>query len=164
MSLTLANKICISVGGVILLAVLSSVAALLSSWHVGDLMHRAVSENLAAVLAAEELEIAVLEQRGFVSSYVLDGGNRKWLAELQKRERNFHEWLGRADETAHTPEERDILTKLEAVYRQYDAKRDEVVALYDRGEAVAAEKLLVNDVALLYNRAYELCEKFHCGQ
>ncbi len=160
MRLTLANKVSISVGGVIVLAVFSSVAALLSSWHVGDLMHRTVSENLPSVWAAEELEIAVLEQRGFVASYLLDGGNPKWLSELQKRERNLGNWLSKAHETAHTPEEREILGQLEEVYRQYDAKRDEVVALYKRGEVAAAERLLVEDVSDLYGQAYGLCEDY----
>ena len=160
MRLTLANKVSISVVGVTFLAVLSSVAALLSSWHVGGLMEQTVNENLPSVRAAEELEIAVLEQRGFVSSYLLDGGNRRWLAELEQRKRGFREWLSRAYETAHTAEEREILKKLEGVYSQYDAKRDEVVVLYDRGEVAIAEKLLLNDVNLLYQQAYELCEGF----
>jgi signal transduction histidine kinase len=160
MGLTLAKKISISLVGVIVLAVFSSAAALLSSWQMGALIEQALNENLSAVRAAEELEIAVLEQRGFVASYILDGGNREWLLELSQRERNFHDWLGRARETAHTAEEREILRKLEQVYRQYDAKRDEVVALFDRGEVTEAEKLLVNDVGDLYREAYVLCESF----
>lgn len=160
MRLTLANRISLCVGGVILLAVLSSLAALLSSRHVGMLMHRTISENLPSVLAAEELEIAVLEQRGFVSSYLLDGGNRKWLSELRERERNFSRWLSYAHDTAHTAEERSILKQLEEICRQYDAKRDEVVGLYDRGEVAAAEKLLLNDVNDLYGQAYGLCENY----
>ena len=160
MRLTLANKVFISVGGVVILAVLSSVAALLSSWHVGGLMHQTVSENLPSVRAAEELEIAVLEQRGFVSSYLLDNGNPAWVLELQRREHNFRQWLDRAHRTAHTSEEREILEKLEEVYRRYDAKRDQVVALYDRGEVASAERLLLHDVDVLYNQAYELCESF----
>ncbi len=160
MPLTLANKVCVSVGGVILLAVLSSAAALLSSWHVGVLMERTVSENLSAVRAAEELEIAVLEQRGFASSYILDEGNRKWLVELRKRERNYHDWLERARQTVHTVEERNILGELEEVYGQYDAKRDEVVALFEQGNAAAARQLLINDVGALYDQAYRLCERF----
>ena len=91
---------------------------------------------------------------------MLDGGNRKWLLKLQERERNFHDWLGRARETAHTPEERDILGRLREVYQQYDTKRDEVVNLFDQGNVAAAEKLLVNDVGVLYDQAYELCESF----
>lgn len=160
MRLTLGNKVSVSVAGVMLLAVLSSVAALLSSWHVGGLMDQMASENLPSVRAAEELQTAVLEQRGFVSSYLLDGGNRKWLSELQQRKRGFDQWLGEARQTAHTAEERQILDNLEQVYQQYNAKRDEAVALYDRGEAASAEKLLVSDVSFLYQQVYELCESF----
>ena len=160
MRLTLEKKLSLAVLGVIVLAVLSSVVAVLSSWHLGRLMEQTVDENLASVRAAEELEIAVLEQRGFVSSYLLDGGNTKWLDGLRERERGFRVWLDRAHKTAHTSEERGILTELEKVYLQYDAARDEVVTLYNQGETVAATKLLVNDVAFHYNEAYNLCESF----
>ena len=160
MRFTLEKKLSTAVLGVIVLAVLSSVVAVLSSWHLGRLMEQTVDEHLASVRAAEELEIAVLEQRGFVSSYLLDGGNPKWLVGLREREQGFRVWLDRAHKTVHTLEERGILTELEKVYRQYDAARNEVVSLYDRGEAAAATKLLVNDVAFHYNKAYDLCESF----
>jgi signal transduction histidine kinase len=123
-------------------------------------LEQAVDENLPSVRAAEELEVAVLEQRGFVSSYLLDDRDPKWLEELGKRERNFGIWFGRASERAHTSEEQDILKALDKVYRKYDAARDEVVALCDQGEIAAATRLLVKDVAIYYNEAYELCESF----
>jgi signal transduction histidine kinase len=160
MRLSLAKKISLSVGGVVVLAVLSSVTALLSSWHIGDLLRRTVNENLPSVVAAEELEVSVLEQRGFAFSYVLDGGNQKWLEQLHKRASGFHGWLNKARQTAHAPKEREILKQLEGVYAQYDAKRTEAVHLYDQGEAKAAEQLLVNDVHRLSEEAYRLCEQF----
>jgi signal transduction histidine kinase len=160
MPVTLASKVSISIVGVILLAVLSSAAALVSSWHVGGLMHRAVSENLPSMRAAEGLETALLEQRGFVSSYLLGGGNRKWLLELEKRKCGFRGWMERAHETANTSKEREILKELDDVYKQYDAKRDEVVGLYDRGEAAAAKSLFVQEINRLYGQAYALCESF----
>ena len=160
MRFTLANKVSIAVGGVVFLAVFSSMSALLLSWHVENLMQRMAAENLPSVRAAEELEIAVLEQRGFVSQYLLDGGNKKWLDELRRRERNYHHWLARAHETAHSSEEKDLLHKLDNVYHQYDAKRVEVVNLYDGGDIPAAKELLVHDVNDLYQQAYDLCEEF----
>ena len=160
MPLTLANKVSLSVAGVLGLAVLSSLAALLSSWHVRSLMLRTVNENLASVRAAEELEIALLEQRGFVSSYLLDGGNRDWLVKLGKRKNRFGEWLDLAYETAHTPKEREILGELEKVYEQYDVERDDVVALYDGGDVAGAEQRFVREVNRLYDQAYNLCEDF----
>ncbi len=75
MRLTLEKKLSLAVLGVVVLAVFDSVAAVLSSRQLGKLMERTVDENLPSVRAAEELEIAVLEQRGFVSSYLLDDRN-----------------------------------------------------------------------------------------
>lgn len=157
---SLANRISTCVVSVIALAVVSSLTALFSFWRVADLMHRSLNEHVPSVRAAEELEIAVLEQRGFVASYLLDQGNRHWLTELEAREQNFDDWWEQANATANTSEEREILGQLETVFRQYDAKRDEVVELHRRGEIEAAEVLLVHDVNRLYDATYELCEKF----
>lgn len=157
---TLERKLSLAVLGVIALAVLNSVVTVLSSWHFATLMEQAVDKNLASVKAAEELEIAVLEQRGFVSSYLLDGGNSKWLDRLSERKQGFDEWFERAGDTAHTDEERGILLELRRAYWQYDAARSEVVELYKQDEAAAATKLLVNDVANHSEAAYDLCEDF----
>jgi signal transduction histidine kinase len=160
MRLTLATKFSAATVGVIALAVASSVVALLSSWHIASLLHYTVTENLPSVRAAEELEISLLEQRGFVSLYLLDGGKPSWLDELKRRKRSFDEWLARAQKSAHTPEEKEILISLDAVYREYDARRNAVVALYDRGDAEEAKAVLLLEVNGLYDRAYGLCEDF----
>ena len=157
---TLANRISVSVVGVVLLALFSSAAALLSTWHVGSLLEQTINENLPSVRAAEELEIAVLEQRGFVLSYLLDNGNPQWLEKLKQRERNFGSWLLKAQKTAQTAEEEKILAALQDVYAQYDSTRNRVVQLFDQGDVTQATKLLVEDVAFHYDRAYELCESF----
>jgi signal transduction histidine kinase len=138
----------------------SSLIALLSSWQLRSLMEHTLTENLSSVRAAEELEISLLEQRGFVSSYLLDGGDRRWLEKLGQRKRGFDRWLARAYETARTAEEREILATLEEVYRSYDAQRDRVVELYDRGEEGEAKAVFLEEVNRLYDRAYELCESF----
>ena len=160
MRLTLANRISILVIGVIGLAVISSLAAVLSSWHFGRLMERTVGENLPSVRAAEELEIAVLEQRGLVASYLLDHGNQKWISDLRKRETNFAQWIRKAHDTVQTDHERNLLARLEKVYLQYDMAREEVVSLYDAGQVEAATKLLLDDVVHDAEKAYDLCEQF----
>ncbi len=160
MRITLAAKILIAVVGVVVLALLSSIAALIAVFQISGLMQQMVAENLDSVLAAEELEIALLQQRGFVTSYVLDGGNRVWLDELGKTEPQFQHWLARAHETAHTPEEHAILARLEEVFKQYDAKRDEAVRYYDEGDFDTAKQILLRDVQTSYRNAFDLCEEF----
>lgn len=156
----IATKVVVCVVGVLVLAVLSSTVGLLSTWHTWELLNRTFQGSLTAIVAAEELDIAVLEQRGFVSAYLLDNANPLWLDRLQARKSNFDQWLATAQAISQTAQERQILVELEAVYREYDAKRDRVVQLFDQGERRAAERLLLDDVHVLYERAYDLCEQF----
>jgi signal transduction histidine kinase len=160
MRLTLATKISAATVGVVALAVLSGIAALLSSWHIAGLLHHTVTEGLPSVRAAEELEIALLEQRGFVSSYLLDGGAPSWLEELNRRKSSLEESLALAQKSAHSSKERKSLTRLDAVYREYDAKRNAVVALYAKGNTEEAKTLFLREVSALYDEAYRACEDF----
>jgi signal transduction histidine kinase len=160
MHLRMATKFSATILGVLALAALSSALALLCSWQVAGLLHVTVNENLASARTAEELEIALLEQRGFVSWYVLDRGDRLWLEELRRKKQGFDACLTKAQDMARTPAERHILARLEDVYRDYDAKRQEVVSLYDKGDLEAARGVLAGDVNRLSSQAYDLCEEF----
>lgn len=159
MRLTLGKTVSLLVAGVVVLALANSLVAVLSSWSVGRSLYRTVNENLPSVRAAEELEIALLEQRGFVSYYLLDG-NRAWLEQLERREGNFHEWLERARRTENSAQEVAILDRLEEVYTAYDRVRSEVVALQDRGATDTAKSLLTNEASALHREAYLLCESY----
>ncbi len=160
MRFTLATRISTAVVGVVALALMTSGVALYSSRNINDLLTTTIHKNLPSVRAAEELEIALLEQRGMVGSYILDGGNREWLEGLPERELSFRHWLDQARATAHTPSEHAILDDLMEVYLRYDAKRDRVIELYEAGETSQAREILLGDVYALYHRAYELCEAF----
>ncbi|MFH1570018.1 MAG: ATP-binding protein, partial [Gemmatimonadota bacterium] len=146
--------------GVVVLAGLTSLGMLLSARGMRDLMEQMASENLPSVRAAEELEIALLEQRGFVSYFILDDGDPAWLDELARREPAFQAWLVRAGETAHTEEERRIIEEIAAIYRDFDRKREEVIALYWSGERERARAVMLGDMASLYEQAYDRCEAF----
>jgi signal transduction histidine kinase len=156
----LAIKVSATVVGVVLLGILSGVAALLSSWRFARVLNETVDVNLRSVHAAEELEVSLLEQRGHVASYMLDEGNRQWLHDLEERKKNFDKWLADARRTAETDGEKRLLDRLEAVYDDYVAKRDEVVELFDAGKTEAARALLVHEVSDLNDEAYRLCEDF----
>lgn len=156
----LTSKISVAVVGVLALAALSSLVAIGSAYRFEAMLRTLVAENLQSVRAAEELEIALLEQRGYVSSYILDQGNRKWLQELDRHRQAFDEWLGRARQAARSDKERDILDRLEVVQQAYARKRDEAVELYDGGSEEHATQILLRDVAVLYQEAFDLCEQF----
>jgi signal transduction histidine kinase len=156
----LATKIAVLVIGVLVLAVLSSLVALFSSRRLSELTQSMVAENLASIKAAEELEIALLEQRGFVSAYILDNGNPAWLEQLRNRQPGFEQWLERVRKTSYTAREVELVGRIEEVYRRYDAQRSAVISLYDQGKVAEAKRILLYDVNALYLQAYALCEEF----
>ncbi len=113
-----------------------------------------------ASVSAEELEIALLEQRGYVASYILDKGHGNWLERLNRQSNKFDFWLGQARETARTDTERELLDRLETVQHAYAQRRDNVVVLYNMGQEEEARQLLLVDVVALYDQSYDLCEEF----
>jgi signal transduction histidine kinase len=155
MRLNLARKLSTIIVSVVALALVSSVSALLSTWHLDGVVQHTVDKCLPGLQIAAELQMLLCEPRGFLASYILDGGNHEWVDELRDKQRAFNAQLGRARRLAHTSEEKESLEKLESAYRSYDAKREEVIALFDKGDIEAAKKVLLKDVNDLYQQAYE---------
>jgi len=159
-TVSLATKISLALIGLLTLAVVSSSVAISSAYRFQGFQETLVVENLASVRAAEELEIALLEQRGYVSSYVLARGDRTRLEGLTGKSYAFDDWLDKARKTARTETERELLDELEGVQHAYAEKREDVVNLYDLGKEEEARRMLLEDVAELYKKSYELCEQF----
>ena len=164
MRLTLGTRFSIAILGVITLAAVSSLLTLVSLWAVGNLMHEVLTNNVPSVPRADELEIALLRQGAIVSAYILDRGNPDHLRELHRWKAEFDKCVGLANSTAHTPEEAAVLRDLDHVYHDYDAKRDEVLSLYDRGEVTKATAILMHDLADLHERSVLPQQRLHCRQ
>jgi signal transduction histidine kinase len=116
--------------------------------------------------------MSLCEPRGFLASYILDGGRKavpestargsgpastvesKWLNGIQERNQSFYDSLAEARATASTPQEKEVLDRLEETYRKYEATRNHVVVLYDRGDVEEAKRVLFSDVNELYEKAF----------
>ncbi|RPJ47265.1 MAG: hypothetical protein EHM19_03200 [Candidatus Latescibacterota bacterium] len=158
--LRLATKVSLTLIGVLALGIMGSVQALLVARKTSLALEGMIADNVPSVRAAMELEIALLEQRGLASSYILDDGSARWLAELQAKKASFAEWQRRAEETAHTEEEHAYLNDLAEIYVEYDRKRDEVISLFERGQTGRATAALLDEVNYLHHRAFAACEGF----
>jgi signal transduction histidine kinase len=156
----LSTKISVTIIGVLLLALISSGAALLTAWQVGDLMQGAAQESLPNVRAAEGLELALLEQQGWVLSYVLEPGKRDWLAQLEARKPPFERWLREVETTVRTDDERAAFERLRTAYGKYDQDRDEVVRLFNAGQIEAARALVMGETSRSYEDVYSLCKDY----
>ncbi|MBI4436231.1 MAG: MCP four helix bundle domain-containing protein [Candidatus Omnitrophica bacterium] len=116
-----------------------------------------MKENVSSLKAAEELELALLNQKGMVSSYILDG-NPEWLRTLEEKKRDFDIWFKNAQEVALTPEEKRILQDIRALYKVYDNQRNRAIGLYQGGNVTEAKGILLNDMKNSIDALYQKCE------
>lgn len=150
-------RISFCIFGLVVLALASSGLALYAAWESNRLIGEITTVHLPNVKAAEEVEIALLEQRVTIAGFLLTDGNRERLADLDRARSAFEYWWKRADAVSHTAEERETLKRLMDVYRKYDRTRTAAIDVYDIGQPDEAKRLF-DELTRLYQEAFQLCE------
>jgi len=131
--------------------------AIVSTKTVQRVSRAILRENVTSLKAAQELELALLNQKGIVASYFLDG-DVSWLDTLEERKKDFNDWFIKAEEVALTVREREILEEIQALYKLYDLQRNKAIRLYQAGSSVTAKKILSDDLRKLLEELYQKCE------
>ena len=137
------------------------VGGLVTIWHTGAtdvLFTSLIDKNMASFQAAENLEIALLRQKGYLTYYFLDG-NPEWLNNLTQNHQSFLEWLGKAHNSATTPGMTEILNKIDTKYRDYIKEREQVINLYKAGDRDKGAKLHW-EIRHQFLEIYNLCENY----
>jgi signal transduction histidine kinase len=141
----------------LLVTIAGSFGAWLAAREMEWRMDAMVTENMPSVVAAAELQDALLQQRGLVASYMLDDGRLAWVNDLDKLKPELSRRLADAQRSARTEEERNILAQLAVVYAELDADRERAIVLYHDGKPREARDLLLGDVSRLSDQAHGLC-------
>ena len=134
---------------------------LVTLWHnhaMDSLLGSLVEKNVASFHAAEELETSLLQQKGLLTYYFLDG-NAEWLEEIEKFNQSFLDWLQKARKSAYTEAMGEILTEIETEYHRYVIAREKVINLYREGKTVEGAKLHW-EVRRQYVALLKLCERY----
>ncbi|MFH1458064.1 MAG: ATP-binding protein [Candidatus Omnitrophota bacterium] len=139
------------------LSVLVGYLAFITTKNLQKVSRAIMKENVSSLKAAEELELALLNQKGIVASYFLDG-NLSWLKTLEERKKDFDEWFAKASDVALTSAEKTILQEIGITYKIYDSQRNRAVRLYQSGNPLEAQTLLLNDVRKSIDALYQKCE------
>ncbi|MFH1941911.1 MAG: ATP-binding protein [bacterium] len=119
--------------------------------------HRILDENVSSQKAAEELEIALLDMKGFTSYYLLDG-DPKWLELFSSKKSIFNQWFDEARIRTHTDDERIIADEIFKLFNKYIELQKKVVLLYQEGKVESAATLLKRDMRNAFDLIYEKCE------
>jgi signal transduction histidine kinase len=160
MRLRLATKFSVVIVSVTVLAVATSVVAILDARRMGDLMQKSVVENVSSLYVVKSLEISLRDENAALSAYVMDDGNRQWLKDLQQARKRFDYWMIETRKTAFTPIEQQLLDGAEDVHRKYARLAEEVVEKYDAAGISPVRLIVLRDLTKLYRQAEGLCDQF----
>ncbi len=143
----------------VFLCVFTAVLAFITTRNMQKVFLDTMRENVASLKAAEELELALLSQKGFLSNYFLDG-NPIWLKKLEEKKANFTDWLNKASQVALTPPEKAIIEDIKSLYKTYESERYRAKQLYDSGKTREAKNLLLKDMWEAFEALYQKCEDY----
>jgi signal transduction histidine kinase len=146
----------------IALAFITVVGGLVMIWYTYRMEHLltlVTEKDLAAFETAEALEKALINQKGFVSYYFIEG-DPEWLRRLGEYRQLFMERLDDAMQIATDARERTALEQIRAEYTHYVTTKDRVIDYYQKGQREAGA-ILHRQVRDTFFTVLQLCDKYH---
>jgi len=143
------------------LGIITMSGGLVTVWYtyrMEGLLTTVTEKEMTAFHAAEALEIALVNQKGFLSYYFIEG-NPEWLRQLGEYRQIFKERLNEALALAGTEKEKFALNRIQAEYERYIEVKDRVIALYQDGNRDAGT-MLHRQARDLFFSVLKLCDKF----
>ena len=145
----------------IALVFITMAGGIVTVWYTYRMEHLLTSiteKDIVAFQTAEALESALVNQKGFVSYYFIDG-DPEWLRRLGEFRQIFNERLNDALHIAENEREREALYQIKAEYTRYITIKDYVISYYqdDKREAGIA---LHRQVWNRFFTVLEFCDKY----
>jgi signal transduction histidine kinase len=131
--LSLRLRIFLVLTALVMITLLGGLIMVWYTYRMETLLTELIDKNVAAFETAEALESALVNQKGYVSYYFLDG-NPEWLKHLGEYRQIFRERLAEARSFVSTEMEKDRIDRLESEYKTYIALKDRVIELYSSGQ------------------------------
>lgn len=141
------------------LCVFTVILAFITTRNMQKTFLNTMRDNVSSLKAAEELELALLSQKGFLANYFLDGDSI-WLKRLEEKRANFEDWLDKASIAALTPPEKGIIEDIKLLYKTYESERYKAKQLYESGNTRGAKSILLKDMWDAFEALYQKCEDY----
>jgi signal transduction histidine kinase len=156
--ISLRARIIILLIGLVLTTIGGGLATIWYAETIGSLFTSVIDRDILAFQVAEEMETALVMQKGY-TTYFFQDGSIEWLRQLEAYQKTFEEKLGKAREYARLETVWGLLSKIESEYLHYKNARQEVIHLYQTGEEESGIKLH-QQIRLQFLSIVELCEQY----
>jgi signal transduction histidine kinase len=128
------------------------------TFRMEEILISITEKHLQTFQTAESLETALVNQKGFVSYYFLDG-DPEWLRQLGEYRQIFKERMNAARHLADTDIQMAAIERIDHEYSAYISAKDRVLAYYKDGDKENGFKLH-KEVRYLFFTILDLCEQY----
>jgi len=154
--ISLRSRIFLNITALLVITIVGAVVMLGYTHRMEGLLTQIIDKYMGGLQAAQSLETALVNQKGFVSYYFIDG-NPNWLIRMEEFHRIFKDRLDEIRRISISTEEKRVLDRIESEYENYIATKDQVVEYYKSG-ALETGKALHEDARDSFFKILKLCE------
>lgn len=155
--ITLRGRIYIVLAALVFITLTGGVVMIWYTYQMDGLLTSIIDRNLAAYQAAQGLETALVNQKGFVSYYFLDR-NPDWLRQLGEYRQAFRNRLDEVYALIEDESQKNVIAEIEKMYLSYISSKDRVIDHYRSGERKIGARLHKKVRERFFN-ILALCEK-----
>ena len=138
--ISLRSRILLNVISLLVITTMGALVMVGYTYRMEGLLNRIIDKHMLGLQAAQSMEIALVNQKGFASYYLLDG-NPDWITQMERYRHIFKNNLEETRLLATTAEERRVLELIKSEYNKYISAKDQVVDYYKSGNRENGIKL-----------------------
>jgi signal transduction histidine kinase len=138
--ISLRSRILLNVFALLVITIMGALVMVGYTYRMEGLLTRIIDNYMVGLQTAQSMEIALANQKGFASYYLLDG-NPDWLTQMERYRHIFENKLEETQLLATTAEERKVLELIGSEYNKYISVKDQVVNYYKSGDRENGIKL-----------------------
>ncbi|MCJ8501815.1 sensor histidine kinase [Desulfatitalea alkaliphila] len=128
-ALPLRTRIFLIIGALVVINVIGASVMIWHTYRTQSVLSTIIEGNLTGYRSAANLEVALVNQKGFVT-YFFQDGNHEWLRQLGEHRQIFRTRLEEAYHRAEDVHQQRILDHIEKEYERYTTLKDQVIAHY----------------------------------
>ncbi|MBI9075465.1 MAG: histidine kinase [Desulfatibacillum sp.] len=156
--LSLRTKIFLLLAGLVGVNCVGAASTLWYTYSTQKLYKIELSRGISSLIAAQDLETALIMQKGYTTYFFLDG-DIQWLESLKEHQLGFRVGMERAENAASSEREKQVLQKISDSYIKFSIQREVVIELYKEGnEKAGAAKHW--EVRKQFHVIYTFCEEY----
>jgi signal transduction histidine kinase len=156
--LSLKNRVYLINTILLCITVIGAVIMVWYTYKTEKIFKDIIDKNIVLFQSAEALGTSLVNQKGYVSYYLLDG-NPAWLDELNKYRQLFNKHLVTVKSLVEEEWEKKVVFQIESQYKDYVITKDNVIAFYKAGEKDKGA-LLHKEVRQYFSKIMASCEQF----